>query len=440
MFVSVTATATATPTESTLMPLLGVPDTVLDALRSLDIAGLSSTDVRTAISELRVWHGVGAALDARLRDHAAHLTALADADTPSDQPADGMLSGCGDPGVTPETLDADAGLSPAEGRRRQRRARLLTQFPAVAAALTDGRCTTDHVDVIANEWANADPTVAARLPDHDRDLAMAAGNRPPTLLRRYTQHLITRIAAELGVERAAKTRDRRSVRHWYAAADGMGRLTADLDPDTYNRLADILDRDTGRRLLAEPTLTRAQAAADALTALICGDITADPTTSGAVGVLVDLATLTGGLHPGSICERPDGTPIDLATIRAAASDHGIIPIVLDGPSIPLDVGRARRLATIAQRTALTAIHTTCAIPDCDTPITRTHIHHIEHWEHGGLTDLTNLVPLCTTCHHHVHDRGWHLQLLTDRTLIVTRPDGTTTTGRPDRLPNTTNAP
>ncbi|MGA1344679.1 MAG: HNH endonuclease, partial [Ilumatobacteraceae bacterium] len=393
-----TATAIATPKESTLMPLLGVPDSVLDALRSLDITGLSSTDVRAAISELRVWHGIGAALDARLRDHAAHLTALADADRDghgADDTTDGLLSGCGDPGVTPETLDADAGLSPAEGRRRQRRARFLAQFTAVAAALTDGRCTTDHVDVIANEWANADPAVAARLPDHDPDLAMAAGNRPPTLLRRYVQHLITRIAAELGVERAAKTRDRRSVRHWYAAADGMGRLIADLDPDTYNKLADILDRETGRRLLADPTLTHAQAAADALTALICGDITADSTTSAAVGVLVDLATLTGGLHPGSICERPDGTPIDLATIRAAASDHGIVPIVLAGPSLPLDVGRARRLATVAQRTALTAIHTTCAIPDCDTPITRTEIHHIEHWEHGGTTDLANLIPLCT---------------------------------------------
>jgi hypothetical protein len=70
MFVSVTATATGTTTQSTLMPLLGVPDQVLDALCSLDVGGLSSTDVRTAISELRVWHGVGAALDARLRDHA----------------------------------------------------------------------------------------------------------------------------------------------------------------------------------------------------------------------------------------------------------------------------------------------------------------------------------------------------------------------------------
>ena len=425
------------------MPLLGVPDSVLDALRSLDITGLSSTDVRAAISELRVWHGIGAALDARLRDHAAHLTALADADRDghgADDPVDGLSSGCDDPGVTPETLDADAGLSPAEGRRRQRRARFLSQFTAVAAALVDGRCTTDHVDTIANEWANADPAVAARLPDHDRDLAMAAGNRTPALLRRYTQHLITRIAADLGVERAATTRDRRSVRHWFSATDGMGRLIADLDPDTYNKLADILDRDTCRRLLTDPTLTRAQAAADALTALICGDVTADPTTSGAVGVLVDLATLTGGLHPGSICERPDGTPVDIATIRTAASDHGIVPIVLSGRSLPLDVGRARRLATVAQRTALTTIHTTCAIPECDTPITRTEIHHIHHWEHGGTTDLANLIPLCTTCHHHVHDRGWQLHLLADRTLIVTRPDGTTSTGRPDRLPNTTNAP
>lgn len=53
------------------MPLVGVPDDVLEIARSLDVSGLSSIEVRQVIGELRVWLGIGASLEARLRDHAA---------------------------------------------------------------------------------------------------------------------------------------------------------------------------------------------------------------------------------------------------------------------------------------------------------------------------------------------------------------------------------
>lgn len=241
MFCFMISTGTIDGAEATLMPLLGVPDAVLHATRTLDVSGLSSAEIRQAMGELRVWQGIGATLDARLREHAARLVEIADADragsgSGADGSADGvghgssddLFAGCDDPGVSAETLDADAGLSPTEGRRRQRRARCLAAFPAVAATLEEGRCSTDHVDVIAGEWESADPAVARRLLERDRDLAMAAGNRPPALLRRYVQHLITVIAAELGVERTKQRRARRSVKHWFAKGDGMGRLVGDL--------------------------------------------------------------------------------------------------------------------------------------------------------------------------------------------------------------------
>ncbi len=58
------------------------------------------------------------------------------------------------------------------------------------------------------------------------------------------------------------------------------------------------------------------------------------------------------------------------------------------------------------------------------------------WEHGGPTDLDNLLPICNRHHQHfVHDKGWKLKLLPDRTLEITLPDGETmTTGPPSRGP------
>jgi hypothetical protein len=52
------------------------------------------------------------------------------------------------------------------------------------------------------------------------------------------------------------------------------------------------------------------------------------------------------------------------------------------------------------------------------------IHHVTAWERGGSTNLANLLPLCSRHHHLVHEGGWQLTLQPDRTITLTRPDGT----------------
>jgi HNH endonuclease len=91
----------------------------------------------------------------------------------------------------------------------------------------------------------------------------------------------------------------------------------------------------------------------------------------------------------------------------------------------LDVGRAKRLATIAQRNALRTMYRTCGYPGCTVPFDGCRMHHVEWWEHQGQTDLDNLIPLCEHEHHHlVHEGGWQLELSPDRTITVRRPNGT----------------
>jgi hypothetical protein len=79
-------------------------------------------------------------------------------------------------------------------------------------------------------------------------------------------------------------------------------------------------------------------------------------------------------------------------------------------SVPIDVGRSKRLATVHQRRALEAIYPTCAIPDCEVIFDHCNVHHIDYWENGGATDLNNMVPLCSRHHHAAHEGGWKLQI------------------------------
>jgi hypothetical protein len=127
-------------------------------------------------------------------------------------------------------------------------------------------------------------------------------------------------------------------------------------------------------------------------------------------VHVDLATLQNGRHETTVCRTSYGSDLPIETVRRLSCEAEVIPVVLDGRSVPLDVGRAKRLATAHQRRALEAIYETCAIDGCDRAFHVCNVHHIDYWENGGRTDLNNMVPLCSQHHHAAHEGGWKLKL------------------------------
>ena len=131
-----------------------------------------------------------------------------------------------------------------------------------------------------------------------------------------------------------------------------------------------------------------------------------------------------------------GLPVDLPddVLRDVAA-RAKLHVVAIWPPAELDLGRSQRLASAAQRRVLRALYPRCAIPGCEVRFSRTKAHHVWWWEHGGPTDLDNLLPICNRHHHCVHDKGWKLKLLPDRTLEITLPDGESmTTGPPSRGP------
>ena len=136
-------------------------------------------------------------------------------------------------------------------------------------------------------------------------------------------------------------------------------------------------------------------------------------------VNVDLASLRNELGTASLLgvgsiPGDHGSPDDRITAHEArrlACSAKILPVVLGGRSEVLDLGRARRLFSAAQRKALLIRDQTCRAEHCDIPGTWSEAHHWVPWQAGGETDLANAVLLCSHHHHRAHDPAFDSQRL-----------------------------
>jgi Domain of unknown function (DUF222) len=215
------------------------------------------------------------------------------------------------------------------------------------------------------------------------------------------------------------------VRRWVDRSTGMCHTHLELDPETDARVSAALDAAVAaaRARQQDDDVNFDHLKTDALVDLITGARATDPRVP-EVSVHIDYATLCHGLHEQSVCESGDGNPLPPDTVRRLCCEAQILPIVLGGDGVPLDLGREARLASREQRRALRAMYRTCAHPGCTVRFGDCEIHHVIRWHPAGRTDLHNLLPLCSTHHHLVHEGGWRLALHPDRTITLTRPDGT----------------
>jgi hypothetical protein len=108
-----------------------------------------------------------------------------------------------------------------------------------------------------------------------------------------------------------------------------------------------------------------------------------------------------------------GDRISASEARRLACNAKIIPAVLGGGSLPLDLGRARRLFSATQRLAMAVRDNTCRAEGCDIPANWCEAHHLHPWEHGGRTDIDDGVLLCSHHHHRVHDTSYLVERLPD---------------------------
>lgn len=94
-----------------------------------------------------------------------------------------------------------------------------------------------------------------------------------------------------------------------------------------------------------------------------------------------------------------GEKLSARQARLLACDAGILPVVMGGKGVPLDVGRERRLFGGTLRALLVARDQGCSFPGCDAGPAECEGHHIVPWHAGGRTSLANAVLLCGFHHH-----------------------------------------
>ncbi len=422
--------------------------TALGVLLSAEVESMDRVGLDGVLAARRVVCAVTDAVEVRVARRARQL-----ADVGCSEPAADVLR---------ESGRRSARAAAAAARREQACGRL----PSFEPALGDGSVSTGHLDALAAVTAQLSDVQQAELVDHEQALLVDAQRSPVEVFERHCRDLVRRLLVDDGADELAALRRRNRIRRWVDRVTGMHHLHAELDPESAckvwlaitTQLRSVRhehhhdtpgDGDAGAAAPAplgapDPVgapLSFEQLEAQVFVDLITGAQALDRRVPEVI-VLLDIDTLVAGLHDAGLCETSEAIALPPSTVRRLCCQAEIVPVVLNGDSEVLDVGRTRRLATPAQRRALWAMYTTCGFPACRTPVDRCEIHHAREWlDHHGATNLDNLIPLCVRHHHVVHEGGWTLHLAPHRIVTVTRPDGTihhhgTTTNRapPDQSP------
>jgi hypothetical protein len=202
--------------------------------------------------------------------------------------------------------------------------------------------------------------------------------------------------------------------------NGMYHLAGVMDPEGGAALKSAVDA-LAKRLGRDDGRTPKQRRADALTELTYHALEAGtlPRRNGVrphINVNTTLAGLKAELGAAA-SELQPGMLISSKTVQRLACD-GTLSRVMKADSVVVDVGRATRAISPAQRRALKARYRGCAGPGCDRPINWTNPHHIEFWSRGGPSNLPNFLPLCYYHHHLVHEGGWQVVKAADGVKFI----------------------
>ncbi len=314
--------------------------------------------------------------------------------------------------------------------------RLRSHLSRVDAALSRGRISFDHARTLADA---ANPRILDRVAERQTELLEPAEHLPFTLWRRLVTELTTLWDEDGGYDPARDLT--RNHLHLNPVGDSAA-LTGELVGEVALTVTQVLDTETDKlwrryqhdhelcpdlELPSRSTL-RALALAD-----ICRRASGtEPSRAPGVEVtlVAEVVASTAPTTPTrpetmATCtlRTPDGSWLDPTRYAHLLCDAIFHPLLVDGDQVPLALGRAVRLATLAQRRALAVRDRGCVFPGCDRPPGWCDAHHVELYEAGGFTDLPNLILLCR--HHHgvTHRRGWTLRVEDDGTPVWSTPSG-----------------
>ncbi len=310
------------------------------------------------------------------------------------------------------------GVTAATAREWVTAAAKLQALPKISDALSQGKLSFDQVK----------PLVEVARPETDATLAEQATRWSAKQVR------------ELAIAARSESDERATgfyARRFLRFDDRRRSLTGVLPQDQYAVVKSSLIARASRRLRDRTPFD--QRMADALVAVCKGDAAGgdrETPTQGRAGgmrrtrptvvVHADMNFLAGGQGN---AELDVLGPISREVARRLACDAKVL-VSADEPSgRSLNLGRARRDPTDAQRIEIRRRDKGCRFPGC-THTEFTDVHHVVHWVDDGPTDLYNLVELCDQHHRCVHEMGWKMSGDANVELTFRSPTGRLSTSTP----------
>ena len=370
---------------------------VIDAIRAVDVEGMTRRVLEDAIEELHQVENVAAS---------RRLAAMA------------ALDSLDDGGPSSSTVSRSRGKSSdRRAKKAEKTASALNGMPRLRKKLDKGEITEEHADAAAQAAERSgDPDKA------DRELDKLA-DAPADLFGRRADDWAGRNESQEKIDNRARRQARnRKVVFGRSKDDGSWCLYATGETAEGASLRGLIDEesdqlfreDGGRDNPARPR-TDDQRRFDALANLIrrgAGKTSSHdaptrhrprPKYEGIVTV-----PLSSYLDPDAAGGDLIGSgPLPTSVMQRLLCDGDLRPLIVDDHGAPLWLGRTSRTASDDQWNALVVRDGGCVV--CGAHPSRCEAHHLVFWEHDGRTDIDNLVLLCTRHHHLLHDHDLELR-------------------------------
>ncbi|MHC3004715.1 HNH endonuclease [Gordonia sp. GN26] len=377
-------------------------ETLLDQLAGITPPTDDPTG-RTTFSQLEFWRMVRNLADHQLSTHAAHLDDVRVAEKA---------------GSTTKKLLIEMGFAPAVSTRTTRVADSLGTLSKVEACAADGRLSGEIVDAIVRGMATIKKRSATTLSDDDRTiyetelLTQALSGATPTEIQKHAQTIGNTIADEEGGIPACDDRTLDTLSH-HTTDDSRVEIHANLTQTVGEKFISMIDERSMPRPEPDGSPDRRSAAqirADAFEVLL--DQAAVGAAMDTIGTPRTQTLLTIPADAGNPAFLPWTGSATQSTAKRLSCDGTLTEIIIDGETVPLQMGRERRLFPAHLRKAIIIRDETCI--KCGAPPSHTQVHHILHWSDDGDTDLDNGCLLCQRCHTQVHHNGWDIMMGFDR--------------------------
>lgn len=321
------------------------------------------------------------------------------------------------PGGKTRVLLMEMGAAPATATRWLQIGMAMATLERLPGYVEDGVFSSEHTSAMVSGLAHIEKRSAERLSnderlDHERALiAQGLSGATPREIAVVARGRANEHVRENGGIPAAEDR---TINTLSITQNGEGRteIRGDVDVVIAEKLNTALDSLSAERTEPDGSPDRrsvGQRRAEALEQIL--DLAAAIDTPFVTAPRTNLALLVHADTP-EPARLPWVGAITELTARALGCDASLTEVVINGETVPLEMGHTKRLFPHHLCKAI-VIRDECCVK-CGGPASWSHVHHIHHWIDGGATDLDNGCLLCPSCHAHIHASDWDVEMGHDR--------------------------